>query len=179
MKQMNIILTASFIIASSLLRSGFIATAQQHDILPPTRTGKSRIRGGLGLVRQDYLATDRAEEKQTPSLAIDGSLSEAEEQCVDEKDFRDCNGFDCAWYSAERNDDFYMTFYDEADTRCFMWGWCAHIVTGRTANEACCECGGGSTASSNIPPSVAPSVTLVSDTDEEFQSFDASSSTER
>jgi len=176
---MNIMLTTSFIIVSSLLRSGFSATVQHHDALPTTRASRSRIRGGLGVVRQEYLASGRAEEQETTSLAIEGSLFEAEEQCVDEKDFRDCNGFDCAWYSAERNDDLYMMFYDEADTRCFMWGWCAHIVTGRTANEACCECGGGSTASSEIPPSVAPTVALVSDTGEGLPSFDASSSTEQ
>ena len=92
------------------------------------------------------------------------------ETCTDETDFKDCNGFDCAWYSAFRDDDFYNLFYDDADTRCFMWGNCPHVVTGKTANEACCECGGGSAV-----VEMSPSGTPVRVSNAAMPSFDASS----
>eukprot|EP00814_Leptocylindrus_danicus_P011766 CAMPEP_0116027048 /NCGR_PEP_ID=MMETSP0321-20121206/14349_1 /TAXON_ID=163516 /ORGANISM="Leptocylindrus danicus var. danicus, Strain B650" /LENGTH=217 /DNA_ID=CAMNT_0003500233 /DNA_START=18 /DNA_END=668 /DNA_ORIENTATION=+ len=87
------------------------------------------------------------------------------ETCQSDADFQDCDGNTCEWYEQEIGVDGVDDYYDDVmDTRCWLFAddaTCADPVTGKTANDACCVCGGGSTTTTanTSAPSSAPTVT--------------------
>jgi len=78
------------------------------------------------------------------------------EICEDIPNWADCSDLPCAWYGADVGDD--DSKYDDtvSNNRCQVFGnECADPVTGLTANDACCQCGGGMKGS--LMPTTSPS----------------------
>ena len=78
------------------------------------------------------------------------------EICEDIPNWADCSDLPCAWYEADVGDD--DSKYDDtvSNNRCQVFGnECADPVTGLTANDACCQCGGGLKGS--LMPTTSPS----------------------